>query len=69
MGDTWNACTKRKERKMRRKGERKKGRKEDLTASSSEFRHSNGQSSSSPELKLAMLQKVGIFFLVWLIST
>ena len=63
------ACMHQEERKENEKGERKKGRKEDLTASSSEFRHSNGRSSSSPELKLAMLQKVGIFFLVWLIST
>ena len=49
--------------------ERKEGRKEDMTTSSFEFRHSNGRSSLVPELKLATLQKVEIFFILWLIST
>ena len=59
---TWHACImpcrfvqsikidrwrKRKERKENKK----KGRREDLTASSSEFWHSDGRSSLSPELK------------------
>ena len=33
-----------------------------MTASSSEFRHSKGRSSLGPELKLATLQEVEIFF-------
>ena len=33
-----------------------------MTASSFEFRHSDGRSSSGPELKLATLQEVGNFF-------
>ena len=56
-------------KRKKRKGERKKGRKEDLTSSFSEFRHSDGRSSSGLELKLATLQEVEIFFLLWLIST
>ena len=41
--------------------------KEDMTTSSSKFQHSDGQSSSGLELKLATLQEVEIFFLLWLI--
>ena len=44
-----------KKRKMRKKGERKKEMKEDLTTSSSESRHSDGRSSSGQELEVAML--------------
>ena len=46
---------------MRRKRERKKWKKEDLIASSSEFRHSDGRSLSGSELKLATFQEVWIF--------
>ena len=46
---------------MRRKEGRKKGRKEDPIASSSEFWHFDGRSSSGQELKLATFQEVGIF--------
>ena len=56
----------------RRMEERKRERKEDPTASSSDFRHSNGQRSSDRELKSvysmrATLQEVEIF-LLWLIA-
>ena len=49
----------------RRKGKRERERKEDLVASSSNFRHSDGQSSSGQELKFiystrATLQEIGI---------
>ena len=47
---------------MRRKGERKKGRKEDLIDSSFEFRHSDDRSLLGPELKLDTLQVGGVFF-------
>ena len=55
-----------------RKGQRKREMKEDPTTSSSDFRHFDGWSSSSRELKSvysmkAMLQEVGIF-LLWLIA-
>ena len=50
-----------KNKKNEKKMREKEGRKEDLTASFSEFRHSNGWSSSGQELKLATLQEVGIF--------
>ena len=81
MGDTWHdACMScggvqpikrgsmgEKRWRKRRKGERKRERKEDPTASSSDFRRSDCQSLSSQELKSiystrAMLQKVGILF-------
>ena len=73
VGDTWHACIPcrivqsikidqwRKRKKRKEKEKEKKGRKEDLTASSSEFWNSDCQSTSGPELKLAMLQEVGIF--------
>ena len=51
----------RKKKREEREKERKGGRKEDLTASFFEFRHSDGRSSSDQELKLPTLQEVGIF--------
>ena len=79
VGDTWHdACmpcggvhfikrgsVEEKKWRERRKGERKRERKEDPTASSSNFRCSDGRSSSGRELKFiystrATLQEVGI---------
>ena len=56
----------------RKKRERKREMKEDLVASSFDFRRSDGPSSSGRELKSvystrAKLQEVGIF-LLWLIA-
>ena len=61
-----------KRRGKRRKGERKRERNEDPTASSFDFWHSDCRSSSGRELKFvystkATLQEVGIF-LLWLIA-
>ena len=86
MGDTWHdACmpcgyvkpikrgpVEEKRGRKRRKGERKRERKEDPTASSSDFQCSDGRSSWGRELKFvystrATLQEVGIF-LLWLIA-
>ena len=80
MGDTWHGASiscgcvqpmkreslEEKRWRKRRKGERKRERKEDPVASSSDFRRFNGRSSSGRELKFvystrATLQEVKIF--------
>ena len=85
MGDTWHdACMpcggvqpikrgsmEEKRWRNKRKGERKKERKEDPVDSSSDFRRSNGRSSSGRELKSfysmrATLQEVRIFLLLFI---
>ena len=86
VGDTWHdACMpcrdvqpikresmEEKRGKKRRNGERKRERKEDLTASSFDFQRSDGRRLSGRELKSiystrVTLQEVGIF-LLWLIA-